>query len=119
MSMSATTPSSSASIDELGQTPVLYEKYGRQFARFDRSRKNEQRIIENYEYQEQKMNEKKARRVENYAAQRNRWNNKKTKTIMDVMYYNDSWRDNTDDSKFDKITQNIAVRQIPKKNGEV
>lgn len=106
----STSASNDGSIEEMAQTPVLYEKYGRQFARFDRSRKNEQRIIENYELQEQKSNDKKARRLENYAVQRNRWANQKTKTIMDVMYYNDSWRDNTDDSKFDKITQNIAVR---------
>ena len=106
-SMSATN-----TLEDLCEPPPLYGKYARQFARFDRARVNEQRIIDSYEREEQRMSEKREKRCENYAAQKNRFFNK-LKTITDVMYYNDSWRDNTDDSKFDKITQNISRHHNP------
>ena len=86
------------------QTPLLYEKHSRQFARFDRSRSNERRIIATYEREEQRKEDMRDKRRVNYAAQRSRFFDK-LKTVQDVMYYNDSWRDNAD---CNNLTQNIT-----------
>ena len=88
-------------------TPPLYEKHARQFARFDRSRENERRIIATYDREEQRLEEMRDRRRVNYAAQRSRFF-AKNKTVQDVMYYNDSWRDNAADADAKKLTQNIT-----------